>query len=56
MTLEDLAVTFGDKFAVLQMIAGLDERMDEAVQRIGREAVELARNGAQCIVLARSRT
>jgi glutamate synthase (NADPH/NADH) large chain len=51
MTLEDLAVSFGDKLALLPMVCALDELMDNAVTRIGQAAVALAREGIECIVL-----
>ncbi|MFO7322268.1 MAG: glutamate synthase-related protein [Chloroflexota bacterium] len=51
LTLDDLAVVFGSKLAVLQMVAAPDESMQDAVARIAQAAVDLTRDGAQCIVL-----
>lgn len=50
-TLEDVAAIFGDKFAVLSMVMAFDERMDDALRRIGNAAVALVREGIECIVL-----
>lgn len=51
LTLEDVAASFGDRLAILPMVATLDETIDAAVERIAQSAVALARDGVQCIVL-----
>ncbi len=51
LTLEDLALSFGDRLAFIPMTAAMDELLDNAVARIGQMAVELARSGIQCIIL-----
>lgn len=51
VTLEDLMAQFGTHAVTLSLSAALDERVDEAVNRIAREAVEAALNGAFGILL-----
>jgi glutamate synthase domain-containing protein 2/glutamate synthase domain-containing protein 1/glutamate synthase domain-containing protein 3 len=50
-TLEDLLAQFGDRAVILSMSAALDERVEEAINRIAREAVDAALNGAAAILL-----
>jgi glutamate synthase (NADPH/NADH) large chain len=51
MTIEQLLDTFGDKALVLPLATLPDERMDLAIERLQREAVEAVLNGIQCLVL-----
>jgi glutamate synthase (NADPH/NADH) large chain len=51
MTMEDIADIFGDRLAVLPMVAASDEHMEDSVTRLGAAAVELVKAGVQCILL-----
>lgn len=51
MTIEQLLDTFGEKALILPLATLPDERMDLAIERLQREAVEGVLNGIQCIVL-----
>ncbi|MBZ0280494.1 MAG: alpha-hydroxy-acid oxidizing protein [Anaerolineae bacterium] len=51
MVLEDLFEVFGERLAVFSMSAGMDEGIQQAVDRLKQQAVEAVLNGVQCIVL-----
>ncbi len=51
LTVEELIETFGDRLAIFQMGAGLDESFEAAVNRIQAAAVAAVSGGAECIVL-----
>ncbi len=49
--LEDIFETFGERLRVLSLSAGLDEGIQQAVERLKHEAVSAVMDGAQCLVL-----
>jgi glutamate synthase (NADPH/NADH) large chain len=51
MVLEDLFDVFSERIAVIQMAAGMDENIQDAVERIKTMAVEAVWGGAQCVIL-----
>ncbi|MEQ8677570.1 MAG: glutamate synthase-related protein [Aggregatilineales bacterium] len=51
MSIESVMTYFGDKAVILSISAATDETIDGAIERIGREAVRLVKNGARCVIL-----
>lgn len=51
LTLEQLMNIFGDKATILSMSAFANERIDTAIERLQREAIEAVMSGTQCLVL-----
>jgi glutamate synthase (NADPH/NADH) large chain len=51
MTIDDLLDHFDERASLISMSANLDETIEQALQRLGDEAVEAVRHGSQCIVL-----
>ena len=51
MTIENLLQTFDEHVATLTLSAALDEGIEDAVQRLQRQAIEAVLNGAQCLLL-----
>ena len=51
LTLEDLLAVFGERAHTLSMSAALGEGIEAAIERVQREAVAAARDGALCLLL-----
>lgn len=51
LTIEELLDYFGDKAAILSLSALPEERVEAAIERLQNEAVEIVKEGIQCLVL-----
>lgn len=51
LTIEKLCEVFGDKLLVLSISAGIDETIENAIERLQETSVRAVQNGTQCILL-----
>jgi glutamate synthase (NADPH/NADH) large chain len=51
MTIDDLIAYFEERAVIISMSAELDERIEDAIQRLQHEAINAVLNGAACLVL-----